>query len=433
MKNSKEIAETVFQKRDAYLNRQRERNKKIKKAIPIGSTFCIFIIVMISANYFIDDSRFPSVAEPTSDSMSEYETVNSTENTENISEEDTSELFSSESVSNEIQDFSEDTRITVLETTVPAIIEPVRKETAASDVSAGELPKESKVTEQAVNSTELTEEVVIRESETTVIKPIIVTPDVPEEIVPTENEMITEPNSEETIPSETEMMPEPNWDEKTITQKFPEFSWNDDMYRLQNAGISPEYVGDEEADISLSGYDIYTDTQYFITAYLHKIANISEKCAVAVRFKNNDNYYIYINNDYRPATLGELIEKLDLENTISFNHVYLKDNFSTLSEQVNQSEVISFLTENRDCRCISDDFSYKKLITFGTNIKLLGVFSKFITISDNGYLITNILEWRYNFYIGEDKANQFCEMFGEIPETSDNTSSSFPEDDIVPE
>ena len=410
MKNSKEIAETVFQKRDAYLNRQRERNKKIKKAIPIGSTFCIFIIVMISVNHFIDDSRFPSVAEPTSDSMSEYETVNSTENRENISEEDTSELYSSESVLNEIQDFSEDTRITVFETTVPVITEPVRKETAAFDVSAGELPKESKVTEQAVNSTELTEEVVIRESETTGIQPIIIIPDVTEETVPTENEMITESNPEETIPSETEMMPEPNWDEKTITQKFPEFSWNDDMYRLQNVGISPEYVGDEEADISLSGYDIYTDTQYFITAYLHKIANISEKCAVAVRFKNNDNYYIYINNDYRPATLGELIEN-----------------------QVNQAEVISFLTENRDCQYIPEEFPYRKRITFGTNIKLLGIFSKFITISGNGYLVTNILDWRYNFYIGEDKANRFCEMFGEIPETSDNTSSSFPEDDIVPE
>ena len=324
MKNSKEIAETVFQKRDAYLNRQRERNKKIKKAIPIGSTFCIFIIVMISANHFIDDSRFPSVAEPISDSMSEYETVNSTEN---ILEEDASELFSSESVSNEIQDFSEDTRITVFETTVPVITEPVRKETAASDVSVGELPKESKVTEQAVNSTELTEEVVIRESETTVIQPIIIIPDVTEETVPTENEMITESNPEETIPSETEMMPEPNWDEKTITQKFPEFSWNDDMYRLQNVGISPEYVGNEETDISLSGYDIYTDTQYFITAYLHKIANISEKCAVAVRFEINDSYYIYINNDYFPATLGELIENLDLENTISFQSCVFERQF----------------------------------------------------------------------------------------------------------
>ena len=150
-------------------------------------------------------------------------------------------------------------------------------------------------------------------------------------------------------------------------------------------------------------------------------------------FQNNDNYYIYINNDYRPATLGELIENLDLENTISFNHVYLKDNFSTLSEQVNQAEVISFLTENRDCQYIPEEFPYRKRITFGTNIKLLGIFSKFITISGNGYLVTNILDWRYNFYIGEDKANRFCEMFGEIPETSDNTSSSFPEDDIVSE
>lgn len=425
MKNSKEIAETVFQKRDAYLNRQRERNKKIKKAIPIGSTLCIFIIVMISANHFIDDSRFPSVTEPASDSILEYGTI-STENREKIAEEDASELFSYESVPNEIQDSSEDASVTAPQTniTVPLTSEPVKEETTVSDTSTA-VPEESKVMEQVVSSTELTEEKGTKESEIDVIQPITINTDIPEETVSTENE-------EENVPSDPEMIPEPNWDEKTMTQKFPEFSWNDDMYRLQDAEISPEYVDDEEADISLSGYDIYTDTQYSITAHLHKIANISEKCAVAVRFENYDNYYVYINNNYFPATLGELIENLDLENTISLNYVYLKDNLSTLSEQANESEVISFLTENRDCEYISDDFPYKKMVTFSTNIELLGIYNKSITISDNGYLITNILDWQYNFYIGEEKANQFLEMFREIPE-SGSVPISFPEDDIVPE
>ncbi len=94
--------------------------------------------------------------------------------------------------------------------------------------------------------------------------------------------------------------------------------------------------------------------------------------------------------------------------------MYIKGS-SAISD--NAREVL--LTLFNSCREVqnTDDYSHhKNIVSFSAGIPILGVNNKSIALTDDGYLITNIMEYGYSFYIGEEKVNEFCKQIG-ISET----------------
>lgn len=72
MKNSKEMADSVFQIRDAYLEKKRKRNKRIKKASFIGSTFCLLGVVLFGLYYMKpENNQIPMMTIPEVSSSTE--------------------------------------------------------------------------------------------------------------------------------------------------------------------------------------------------------------------------------------------------------------------------------------------------------------------------------------------------------------------------
>lgn len=57
MKNSKEMADSVFRIRDAYLEKQRIRKVKLKKAAYIGSSVCMLGLVLVGIHFIISDRQ----------------------------------------------------------------------------------------------------------------------------------------------------------------------------------------------------------------------------------------------------------------------------------------------------------------------------------------------------------------------------------------
>lgn len=57
MKNSKEMADSVFMIRDAFLEKQRIRKVKLKKAAYIGSSVCMLALVLAGIQFIIYDRQ----------------------------------------------------------------------------------------------------------------------------------------------------------------------------------------------------------------------------------------------------------------------------------------------------------------------------------------------------------------------------------------
>ncbi len=355
MKNSKEIAKTVFQLRDAYAEQRRLRNKRIKKAAEIGGIICICSLVIAGGGYWHSmQHRLPSVQTeiPTEETLD-------------------SEIYST-------------------------------NETAASTQNTDPTASSAAVqTETQTLSTEVQTEMI---EETTQLLPAT-------EAIPLTTEVVT---TEESVKV-------PPWDEKTLSEQFMEFTVNGSVYHSKCSSIAEEYVGEKLYDVVVTGYDDYADEVRYADATAYRIHGISEEAAVSIQFHGYDTMYVYISWNYYPETLGELMDALNLTETISFHALTPAQGESRT--EFDRSLLMDLLNDHREISRIEDDSYHKPLFSISTSVEQLGIRNKSLKITEDGWLTTNIMEVGYSFFICEDTAKELGETFGIRSDTSETTAS----------
>lgn len=210
----------------------------------------------------------------------------------------------------------------------------------------------------------------------------------------------------------------PRWEEMSITQQFPEVKYGDSQYSSKHNKILNDNIGNNVCTAILTGYDVYTNNSYSKNAYLYTINNISDKCAIAVKFEDSSEYYVYTNAYYRPTTLGEFIEKLNLKEIISFGTIEY-DYWNINSEGKKEYENVDFydvddtviwnmlFSDTTVENVHNDNDSHIPLMSVSVDIPLLGYENIAVWVSEDGYLSTNILDTGKTFYIGKDKVEEF--------------------------
>ncbi len=212
----------------------------------------------------------------------------------------------------------------------------------------------------------------------------------------------------------------PKWEEMSITQKFYELEFQGGRYSVGGKPLaSYEKVGEKLGSATLSGYDVYEDKSYTASVGIYGIKGISDECAVAVKFENDDAYYPYYCFTYKPATLGEFCEKLNLRENLTTGGVYLRDmkngkddNATIYFENVSTEKIWEYLLKYSDAAA-AEDYDSMWLSRKGgmsANIEILGIENLSISFSDDGWLVTNLLATGKAFYIGEEAVEEFIEF-----------------------
>ncbi len=368
MKNSKEIAKTVFQARDAYAEHQRLKNKRIKKAAEIGGIICICSLTIIGVGYWNSiQHRLPSIQ---------------------------TEIPTEETVDSEIYSTNE---------------------TAASTQNA-----DPTVSSSAAVQTET--QTLSTEVQTEMIEETTLPPPATEPIPPITEEQTTE-----------EAVEVPQWGEKTLSEQFMEFTVDGNVYHSKCSSIAGEYVGEKLYDVVVTGYDDYADEVRYADASAYRINGISEESAVSIRFRGYDTMYVYISWNYYPETLGELMDALNLTETISFHALTPAQGESRT--EFDRSLLMDLLNDHREISRIEDDSYHKPLFSISTSVELLGIRNKSLKITEDGWLTTNIMEVGYSFFIGEDTARELAEAIGVNADTSAETTTAYVEStaELIPE
>lgn len=206
----------------------------------------------------------------------------------------------------------------------------------------------------------------------------------------------------------------PYWEDKTIVQKYPTFTYSNIEYTIFSTeikeGINTKYVGNKVDDIIVNGIGTYNrDEEYFINAEIYEIKNVYNECAYAIKFEDNNDYYSYLNTYYKFETLGDFIEKLNLKEYLQFgtatykNDIVYKDFDDSIVWNMLLSDyslVNTSLTSN----------NYKNsLMSISSNIEALGIKNVSLAVNYEGYIQTNILGTAKTFYIGEERVNNFVD------------------------
>lgn len=204
------------------------------------------------------------------------------------------------------------------------------------------------------------------------------------------------------------------WDEKTVAEKFREITVSGKEYYAVNTYVAADKVGKKVTKLTVLGKDVYTNSEYAAGAEIYEIKNISSECAAAVKYDGDEKYYVCRNAYYKPETLGQFINDLDLKNTITFNEFNavrekngkMRDVKYTGADKERVWELLFSDTQAKAVKDI-DSLNFEMAVDISVDLKLLGYENFSLSVSRDGYILTNILDTAKVFYIGREAAEGF--------------------------
>ena len=201
------------------------------------------------------------------------------------------------------------------------------------------------------------------------------------------------------------------WDYKLTYEKFYTVKYNGNDYRTRARAINESLLGEVLGTCTAQGVDSYTDQTYTETFNVRKINGVSEERMIAVGMDNE--YYVYFNDEVKcPATFGELLDAYNLSETLplvkfSVNEGYKEKGYY----QITDDEYIwQVLSECRNAEFYAENDKWSRgdrnYLSFTATSEELGVYKKVFYITEDGYVSTNVFNYSYIYYIGEDAANK---------------------------
>ena len=201
------------------------------------------------------------------------------------------------------------------------------------------------------------------------------------------------------------------WEYKLTYEKFYTVKYNGNDYRTRTRAINESLLGEVLGTCTAQGVDSYTDKTYTETFNVRKIKGVSEERMIAVGMDNE--YYVYFNDEVKcPATFGELLDAYNLSETLplvkfSVNEGYKEKGYY----QITDDEYIwQVLSECRNAEFYAENDKWdrgdRNYLSFTATSEELGVYKRVFYITEDGYVSTNVFNYSYVYYIGEDAANK---------------------------
>ncbi len=204
------------------------------------------------------------------------------------------------------------------------------------------------------------------------------------------------------------------WEDKTLTQKFPEAEWNNATYAISSNAVNKEQAKEKLATITVTGQDVYTDKIYTHSVTLYALDGINPICAVAVQYAGDDTLYPARNFRYVPKTLGQFIDDLSLRKNLSVGEVYYTytdeegNLHETVYEHLATDTVWEMLLNDTSLKNVYDQqIPYYHDMGISVNVPVVGQRNVSLALTEDGHIITNILDTGKAFYIGQDKVQAF--------------------------
>lgn len=215
----------------------------------------------------------------------------------------------------------------------------------------------------------------------------------------------------------------PRWEDMEIYEQYPQILAGGTEYRAGRGEIPAERLGAKLADIFAKGWDAYDeDSERTCPAEVYEIRDIVASCAAAVRYEGTDIFYAAVNASYRPETLGQFMEDLDLRNNLIVNwasweyHKPIGGDTEIRFEKLDMDKVWEFLLAKEAAKNVYSDLNMEPaetLMELSVSIPLLGYENISIRVDKDGFLTTNILETGKKFYIGTEHAQAFVDYVSE--------------------
>ena len=149
-----------------------------------------------------------------------------------------------------------------------------------------------------------------------------------------------------------------------------------------------------------------------ITADMYAINGISSDFAVGIRFDIYDNTYLFIDNDYSPANLGDFLKDTSFMNETVFDIASKKAKYKDPFDKqypVNAEKVFSFFEENMEAPAVNEDtiIGMTKMYVY-FDYGTIGINNNFY-VSSEGYITFKLMGNNFEFFIGKENVNKLVD------------------------
>lgn len=137
------------------------------------------------------------------------------------------------------------------------------------------------------------------------------------------------------------------------------------------------------------------------------LEGLSENLAIGVRFPDDKRIYMYVNTFYIPETLGEFLDAIDYDNTVTYGGITLYPGNNFPVNDKNFKDIKNHLLSDTEATNILNMSVTETCVTATIYCRELGRENKFFKISESGYISTNLIGYEYVFYVGEKAVHDF--------------------------
>ncbi|MGN1442741.1 MAG: hypothetical protein ACI4XE_02725 [Acutalibacteraceae bacterium] len=226
----------------------------------------------------------------------------------------------------------------------------------------------------------------------------------------------------ETVPGGAEVYVEKKWNEKENNEKYSELNFDGETYITTGMKAQKTEVGEKLGTAKAKGFDIYTDKNHETDCEVYAIGTFKSELLVAVKFGSDDNLYAYKAENYFPSDLRNFTDTLGFFENIRFDSdVILSSDFNTDAQQVklNDSEAVvravcELLQNNGSAEALeytqkNSSKDGERVLEFGVSSPLLSRYSLFLSVSEDGYIMTNLVDVGVSFFVGRDAVKTLFE------------------------
>lgn len=206
------------------------------------------------------------------------------------------------------------------------------------------------------------------------------------------------------------------WEERTLEQQYTELEWQGLLYSTTQTA----YDGEPEAFLGTAKTIGRDDENILRSAQcsVYQMKGIVTEAAVLVEFENEPGrFYVYENSSYYPDTLGEFLTGLNLQENLHFNDAIYWENYTRPDGTPATIEFTGADPERlwellfSDANALLEEAYYfdpaftedRHILGFSVDVPVFGSYNISVSITENGYLITNILSTGKAFYIGKER------------------------------
>ncbi len=204
------------------------------------------------------------------------------------------------------------------------------------------------------------------------------------------------------------------WDKMTVYEKFGSMGLDGVKFKGCCREIAEALIGKKLGNYSATGYDNIENKSYSEKFDVYEIKNVSSTRAVAAEMEGK--YYVFTLDKYSaPATLGDLIDEYGLNETLTLSRfskneqkigVYKAPEYFVLNDDAYVWEIINSCREAVSVSTAGWHETNNNYLSFTVTSESLGVYKRVLYVTEHGYVYTNLADYEYLYYIGENAANR---------------------------